>query len=206
MHPTTYGYSFQGFHTVPRFGICCSDDVHLFTGMNWGFQQPKSLECQWLTGHSSRERTSGDASLKESQGSHMKLRVKIMTCGMVSIMIPILVIVNMQNFLCPSWSNESTMTFETQLPCILSISCNIQHLAQQHGDYKLQWSMLRNRTLCRFRWGNPANQQCIQHDHVIKWMKAKAAWKQKEFEPFGHCAASDAKRRLRQRKDWKCTF
>jgi len=47
------------------------------------------------TGYASQERTSGDVSLKKSQGSYMKLRLKIESHCIVSVTIPILVTVKM---------------------------------------------------------------------------------------------------------------
>jgi len=51
-----------------------------------------------------------------------------------------------------------------------------------------------------------ANWQRFLHGNVIKWMKARAARKQRESEPMVHCTAYDSKRSLRQRHDKKCTF
>jgi len=60
------------------------------------------------------------------------------------------------------------------------------------------------RTVHHFQLGNNANQQSGRHDDVIKWMKARAVWEQKESEPLGHCAASNPKRSFRPRIDEIC--
>jgi len=49
--------------------------------------------------------------------------------------------------------------------------------------------MFRKRTFCHFKQADTANQQSVQPNDIIKVMKAKAAWRQKESEPWGHCAA-----------------
>ena len=79
-----------------------------------------------------------------------------------------------------------------QLASKLPISCNIQHLAQK-SQHKLQWSMLRKRTFRHLLPADMANRQSVQPNDIIKWMKARAAWRQKESERWGHCAAWDPK-------------
>jgi len=56
-----------------------------------------------------------------------------------------------------------------------------------------------------FWQANAANRQSIPHNDIIKWMQARAAWRQKEFEPLEHCTACDAKRSLRRRNHNKPT-
>jgi len=81
----------------------------------------------------------------------------------------------------------------------------MQHLTQQQSQGKLQWSMLRKRTFRHFQRANMANQQSAPHNDIIKQMKARAAWKQRECEPLGHCAACDPKRSLQPSNDEKRT-
>jgi len=87
-----------------------------------------------------------------------------------------------------------------------SIPCNIQHLAQQQGQHKIQWSMHRKRTFRQFRRLNTANCQSYPHDDIIKRIKARVAWGQKGSEHWHHCIAYDPKRNIRQRKDGKRTL
>ena len=49
------------------------------------------------------------------------------------------------------------------------------------------------------------NRQSTPHNDVIKRMKARAAWMQRECEPLGQCTACDPKRSLRPRNDAKRT-
>jgi len=93
-----------------------------------------------------------------------------------------------------------------QLASILSILCNIQHLAQQQSPRKLQWFMLWKWTFRHFRRADTANRQSGQPNDVIMRTKAWAVWKQRESEHLGHCAAGDQKRSLRRRNDEKRTF
>jgi len=86
-----------------------------------------------------------------------------------------------------------------------SISCNIQHLAQQQCQHKIQWSMLRRRTLRHFRQANMATWQSNPHDDVIKLMKASVASRRKQSEHWEHCAAYDQKRSFRRRNEGKPT-
>ena len=45
INPVAYGCKLQGFPTVPQFAISRSDDVCVFTGINWSVWQPKSHDC-----------------------------------------------------------------------------------------------------------------------------------------------------------------
>jgi len=92
-----------------------------------------------------------------------------------------------------------------QLASILSMSCNIQHLAQQQWQRKIKWSMLRKRYFLHFRRAEKVNRQCGLLNHIIKWITERVAWRPKESEPLGHCVAWDPKRRLRRRNDEKRT-
>jgi len=93
-----------------------------------------------------------------------------------------------------------------QLASILSISCNIQHLAQRPSQHKLQWSNLRKRTFHHLQLASSANQAIDPHDNIIKQMKARAAWKLNKSEPKVHCVACNPKTSLRQSEDKKRTF
>jgi len=135
----------------------------------------------------------------------MKLTLTIKSCCTVSLTIPILLTVKRQILLCSRWLNIATLTYKTQLASILSISCNIQHLAQQQSQCKLQWSMLRKRTFDHFQLANMANKHSGPHNNIIKWTKATAAWKQKESETLRHCAACDPKWSLWPRNNEKRT-
>jgi len=135
----------------------------------------------------------------------MKLTLSIKSGCMVSLTIPTLLKVTSQIWQCSRWFNIPTLTYKTQLASILSICCNIQHPAQQQSQHKLQWSMLQRRTFHHFRLANTATWKCVLHDDIINQMRARAASKQKEHEPLGHCAACDPKRSLRQRNDEKRT-
>jgi len=44
-----------------------------------------------------------------------------------------------------------------------------------------------------FQRANMANQQSVPHDDIIRRMKPSVAWRQKESEPLGHCAACEPK-------------
>jgi len=116
------------------------------------------------------------------------------------------VTVNTLIFLCSNWWNLPTMKYKTQLASMWSISCNIQHLAQQQGQHKIQWSMLWKRTFCHFWRANMANWRRNPHDVIIKWMKARVAWRQKGPKRWEHCADYDLKRSFQRRNVRKCTF
>jgi len=206
MNPAEYAWMVQWFHSVQRFAISLSDVLCLCTGINSFVRQPKSHDCQIWTGYTSRERMAGDVCLTKSPGYYMKLALKIRSCCTVHLTILILVTVKTQILVCTSWSNVPTFTYKMQLASILSISCNIQHLAQWHGPHKLQCSMLRKRTFHHFAQANPANRQRVRHDDVIKWMKARVVWCQKVCEPLGHCIACDPKSSLLWRNEGKLTL
>jgi len=135
----------------------------------------------------------------------MELTLTIKSSCMVSVTIPDLLAVKREILLCSRCVNIPTLTYKTQLASILSITCNIQHLAQQQSQRKRQWSMLRKRTFRHSGRANMPNQQSSPLNDVIKWMKARAAWKQREFEPLGHCVACDPKISLWLRNDMKRT-
>jgi len=129
----------------------------------------------------------------------------IQSCCTVSLAIPVLLTVKRQILHCSSWVNIPTLTQKTQLASILSIYCNIQHLAQPQSHHKLQWSMLRKRAFHHSRQANTANRHSGSQDDIIKPIMARAAWKQTESEPLGHCAACNAKWILWPRHDEKWT-
>jgi len=92
------------------------------------------------------------------------------------------------------------------LASISSISCNIQHLAQQQSQHKLQWSIIRKRTFPHIQQAYTANRRSVPHHNVIKRRMARVAAKQKEFEPLGHCVVCDPKRSVWPRNNMKCAF
>jgi len=106
------------------------------------------------------------------------------------------VTVTMQILLCSSWWNIPTWTLKTQLASMWSISCNIQHLAQQQSQLKIQCSMFRKWAFHPFQQGNTANRWSDPHHNVIKLMKATAAWRQEWSQPSEHCTAYDLTRSL----------
>jgi len=135
----------------------------------------------------------------------MKLRLTIQSCYTVSLTIPDLLTVRMQSLLCWSWVNIPTLTYKTQLASILSISCDIQHLAQQHCQHKLQWAMLWKSTYRHFRWANMANRPSSSPNNVINRIKERPTQEQTLTEPLGHCAACNPKRHFQRRYDKKRT-
>jgi len=94
----------------------------------------------------------------------------------------------------------------TQLASMWSISCNIQHLAQQQGQHTIQWSMLRERTFRHFRQANTAHWQRNPHNVLMKWMKATVAWRQIGSERWEHCTAYYLTKSFRRRYDGKRNF
>jgi len=77
-----------------------------------------------------------------------------------------------------------------------SISCKIQHLAQQRGQHKLQCSKLRKTILCHSQQENMANEQGDPEANVFRRMNASAAWRQNGSECWEHCTAHVLKRRF----------
>jgi hypothetical protein len=65
--------------------------------------------------------------------------------------------------------------------------------------------MLQKGTFCHSRQADTANQPGGQPNDLIKQMKARVDWRQKESEPLGDGAARDPKRSLQQKSDNKCT-
>jgi len=92
------------------------------------------------------------------------------------------------------------------LASMWSISCNIQHLAQQQGQHKIQLSMLQKRTFCHIQRANTANQPSNPHDDAIKQMTANTALRQKGFEHWEHWAGYNPKGSVPWRKVGKGTF
>jgi len=136
----------------------------------------------------------------------MKHMLTIKSWRTVSITILNEITVERQIVLCSSWSNVRTLTLMTELASMWSISCNIQHLTQQQGQHKTQWSMLRKGTFRHLCWANTANQKISPHVDIIKWMKATAARRQKGSDHWEHCPASDPKWSFPRWKDRKRTF
>jgi len=135
----------------------------------------------------------------------MKMTLTIMSYRTVSVSIPDSLTVRREILLCSRWVNVPTLTQKTLLASILSITCNIQHVAQQQSPRKLQWWMLWRRTFRHSRQAGTVNRQSDQPNHVIMQMKARAGWMQRESEPLGHCAAWDPERSLRRKSDEKRT-
>jgi len=135
----------------------------------------------------------------------MKLTLTIKSCCRVSLTIPNLLTVNRLILLCSRWVNVPTLTWKTQLASIVSISCNIQHFAQQQSQCKLQWSMLRNRSFRHIQQANMANRHSGQPNDMIKRMKARTVRKEKECKHLGYCAPCNPKGSLRSRNNEKRT-
>jgi len=151
------------------------------------------------------ERTSGDVCLKISPGSYMNHTLTIKSQCMISMTIPNEVTVKMLILLCSNWSNLPTLTQKMQLASVWSTSCNIQHLVQQQGQYKMQGSMLLNGTFRHFRQANTANWQRNPHHNIINQIKARVGWRKIGSEFWELSAACDLTRSFRWRKDGKQT-
>jgi len=201
----TYACMLWGFPSIAQFPLSRSDVVSMYTAIHSGVPQQKSLDCQIYTRNSSRERMPGEACLKKSPGYYVKLTLTTKAYCTVPLTIPILVTVKTQILLCTSWSNVPTLRYKMHLASILSISCNIQHLAQQQSQHKLLWPILRKRTFRYFRWVKTPNRPRVWHDVVITRMKVRTASRQKQSDPLGHCSKSNRKRKLQRRNDPKCT-
>jgi len=152
------------------------------------------------------ERISGPVCFKISPGCYMKHRLTIKSCYTVSTTIPNVVIVKTQILPCSSWSNVPTLTYKMQRASRWSTSCNIRNLAQQQTHHKIQWSMLQSRIFCHFRQAYTANQPSFPLDEAIKGMKAQAAWMQKGYQHWEHCAAYYLKRSFQRTKDQKLDY
>jgi len=136
----------------------------------------------------------------------MKQTLTIKLSCTLSITILIWVTIKMQMLHCSSWTNIPTLIWKMQLACISSISCNIQHLAQQQRQHKHTLPMLGKWTLLQIRRANIIHWQSVSHDTVSKQIKARADCKQKLSEPLEHWAACDPKRSLQWRNNEKRTF
>jgi hypothetical protein len=79
---------------------------------------------------------------------------------------------------------------------LLHIVHNLQHPTSRPTTKSMQTTMINSlkQSICHFRRINMANQQTGPPNNIIKRMKATAAWKQKESEPLGYCAACDPNR------------
>jgi len=153
MNPAAYGWKLQWFPTAPWFAISRSDVICLIRGIYCGVRQPNLHDCHIWIGHCMREWMSADFCVKESQGYSMKVTLAIMSGCIVSLTIPIVLTVKREMLLCSRWVNVPTLTWKTPLASRLSISRNIQHLAQQQSQCKLQWSILWRRTFRHFWQG-----------------------------------------------------
>ena len=181
---------------------CC---FFVYRDISWW--KPAAISCLIdPNGYSSKESTSGDVCPKTSPGSYMEHMLTIKSWYKVTITIHNEVTVKTRIWLFTYWWNIPTLTDKTQLASMWSTSCNIQHLAQQRSQHKIQGSMLRKSTINYFGWANMANSQSDPGDNITKWIKARAAWKQKGSDRWEHCVAYDQKRSFRWRQDEICTF
>jgi len=203
---STYKDSLHGIQTVLRFAVSRYNVVWFFTRIYCGEPQRKSVIWYIYKGHSSTPRTSGDVCLKTSQGCFMQHKLIIKSCYTVSITILTEVTVEWLILLCSSSSYIPTLRYESQLASMWCTCCNIQHLAQQQSQQKIQCLMPQKWTICRFQWANKAYRQRAEHDDVIQWMMATAAWRQKGSEYWVPCAAYDLQWGFWQRNDEKHTF
>jgi len=105
-----------------------------------------------------------------------------------SMTIPNEVTVQMRILLCSWLPNLPTLTYNTQLASMWSISCNIQHLTHQQGLHKIQLLMLWKRMFHQFQWALSANYPSNSHQDIIKRMKATVSWRQKGSERSEHCS------------------
>jgi len=152
------------------------------------------------------ETTDDDICLKTSVGSHMKQMLIITLCCKVSMTIPNWVTVKMQIMLCWSWSNIPTVPYMIQLASMVSISCNIQHLAQQQCQHKIYWLIIRKKPVWHHWWAHMAYRQRDPHDDIIKLINGRASLQQKWSEPSEHFTGSDLNCNLPRWNDEKHTF
>jgi len=117
---------------------------------------------------------SADVCLKFSPGYCLQLMLTFKSCCTVSLTIPYLLTVKRQIRLCSRWLNVPTLTYKTQLASILSISCNIEHLAQQQSQCKLQWSILRKEPFAT------SSRQILQIDNAFHAMTSSREWLQEQ--------------------------
>jgi hypothetical protein len=205
-NPAAHSCKLQGIPADPQCAVSLSDDMCLGTGIYCGERQMKSHAWYIWKGHSSTERTSGDVCLKTSPGSYMKHFLTINLWCMVSMTIPNDVRVKTQILICSSWLNLPTLTYKTQLASMWSISCIIEHLTQQQGQHKIEWSMLQKRTFRHFRHVNIADGPSNPYYAIIKRIKTRAAWRPEGSESWENCAAYHPKRSFWQTRDGKCSF
>jgi len=179
---------------VQQFTVSQSNVICWFTGIHRGERQPKCHVWWMQIGHFSTERMPCDVCLNTSPGSYMNYTLTIKSWCTVSMTIPNKVIVKTLILLYSSWSILPTLTYKTQLASMWSISCNIQHLAQQQSQHKTQLSMFQKRTFPHFRWANTGNEDSNPHDNVIKSRQDTVAWRLNVSEHWEHCTAYDLKR------------
>jgi len=183
MNPTAYSSRLQGFPTILWFAATGCDIVCFDTRITTVERVPTSRDSNIAQWQSSMKRMSGDVRLKISQGSYMTETRNIMKYCTVNIAIPDIVTVKWQILLSSSWSSIPTLISRTNLASMWSLSCNIQLLTHPQSQHKMQWSMLRKRTVLHFWWVNLANWQSTPHNDIIKPMKARAASQQDWSEP-----------------------
>jgi len=181
----------HGLPTILWFAPSWSDVVSVFTGISHSDQPSKSSYCVIETVYSSSEWTTADVSPKKSLRSCMIQTLNIRWWYLVSIAIRNVVTVKPQILFCSSRLRVPTSTYKTQLASMWSISCNIQHLAHQQSQHKIQWMKFWERTFRHSQQANTANWPSVPHDDVINQIWAKAAWKQNGSEHLELCIAGD---------------
>jgi hypothetical protein len=73
-------------------------------------------------------------------------------------------------------SKHTNLDLKEQLPSILSISCNIQHLAQQQSQRKLQWSILQKDVMAT------SSGQIRQIEKAVNPMTSSNKWRHERFQ------------------------
>jgi len=137
-NPPEYCSRMKWFRTVPWLAESWSPVVCLFTVLICGERQLKSQVSKIYKGHSLTERMSGDVCLKKSLGSYITQMLIIKSCWMLSIAIRKVVRFKKQILFHSSWLNVRTLTKKTHPGSMWFIFCNIQHIAQQQSQHKIQ--------------------------------------------------------------------
>jgi hypothetical protein len=110
---------------------------------------------------------------------------------MISVTIQSEMMVKTRILLFSSWSHIQTLTYDTQLGSVWSISCNIKHFAQQQGQHMIQWSMLRKITYHHTQRANLAKWRSIPYNDVVRGTNVTVACWQIWSKHWDHCAAHD---------------
>jgi hypothetical protein len=119
--------------TVPWQTLSGLNIVCLFTDIHRSEWQLKYHVWYLCSGHSLMAWTPYDLCLKTSPGSEINHMLTINSWCLYSMTIHNQVAHKMQILLSCCLSNLPTLTFKMQLAFMWSISCNIQHFAQQQG-------------------------------------------------------------------------